>query len=309
MMFLLRYKSINGDMLKLPVILVLKGNPYSPLHSFQSFAENNGDILRRTTPPAANIVAASPASDQLPKKTLAVALVEGTKKQSVALAPKEIAKIAQRFFPLFNTASFPHKPPPAAVTNQKQEAVEILASLWEASKYSELQGYQGVRELQSQHNVSLFLQLITDSDPQIKPMVRRCAMKLIYCISNGHPAGVPFAPSPAKRNVITTLAAILTNSPDAEDRFAAAGIISQLPVDDITIDKILRKSEALKVIHEVSKLDPYPLQIRILSKGTSLAKQRTATALANLSLSTSNKPPSYSSITAGISSDFPFGDY
>ncbi|KAA8527379.1 hypothetical protein F0562_034906 [Nyssa sinensis] len=230
----------------------------------------------------------------------------------------------------------------------KQEAVEILASLWEASKYSELQGYQGLRELQSQHNVSLFLQLITDSDPQIKvqflqllvllssksetvqnlvqsdkdatahlfsyldndqPMVRRCAMKLIYYISNGHPVGVPLAPSPAKRNVITTLAAILTNSPDAEDRSAAAGIISQLPADDITIDKILCKSEALKAIHEVSKLDPYPLQIRILSKGTSLAKQRTATTLANLSMSTSNKPPSYSSITAGISSDFPFGDY
>ncbi|KAA8542003.1 hypothetical protein F0562_023155 [Nyssa sinensis] len=92
--------------------------PLFPLHSFQSFDENNGEVLRGTTLPAANTVAASPASDQLPKKTLAAALVERTKKQSVALVPKEIAKLAQRFFPLFNPALFPHKPPPAAVANR-----------------------------------------------------------------------------------------------------------------------------------------------------------------------------------------------
>ncbi|KAA8532272.1 hypothetical protein F0562_032305 [Nyssa sinensis] len=224
----------------------------------------------------------------------------------------------------------------------KQEAVEILASLVEASKFSELQGYQGLRELQSQHNVSLFLQLVADSDPQTKvqflqllvvlssksetvqnlvrsdkdatghlfssldndqPMVRRWAMKLIYCVSNGHPAGVPLPPSPAKENVVTTLAAIFTNSPDVEDRSTAAGIISQLPADDIIIDEILRKSEALKAIHEVicstdqeynwikspPELGSSLLEnaLAALLRGTSLAKQRTATALANLSLSTS----------------------
>lgn len=53
-----------------------------------------------------------------PKKSLAATLVESTKKQSVALVPREIVKLAQRFFPLFNSALFPHKPPPQAVANR-----------------------------------------------------------------------------------------------------------------------------------------------------------------------------------------------
>ncbi|KAA8520069.1 hypothetical protein F0562_014325 [Nyssa sinensis] len=92
--------------------------PLFPLHSFQSFAKANGEVLKGTTPPAANMVPSSPASDQPPKKTLAATLVERTKKQSVALVPKEISKLAQRFFPLFNPALFPHKPPPAPVANR-----------------------------------------------------------------------------------------------------------------------------------------------------------------------------------------------
>ncbi|KAA8538988.1 hypothetical protein F0562_025680 [Nyssa sinensis] len=44
-------------------------------------------------------------------------------------------------------------------------------------------------------------------------MERRCAMKLINCISNGHPAGVPPLLSPAKENAVTTIASILTNLP------------------------------------------------------------------------------------------------
>uniref|UniRef100_A0A5B7AHS1 Myb-like domain-containing protein n=1 Tax=Davidia involucrata TaxID=16924 RepID=A0A5B7AHS1_DAVIN len=92
--------------------------PLFPLHNFQSFAEANGEVSRGTTPPAANMVPSSPASDQPSKKTLAAALVERTKKQSVALVTKEISKLAQRFFPLFNPALFPHKPPPAPVANR-----------------------------------------------------------------------------------------------------------------------------------------------------------------------------------------------
>lgn len=60
----------------------------------------------------------SPQSDQGPKKTLAGTLVERTKKQSVAPVPKNIAKLAQVFFPLFNPALFPHKPPHASLANR-----------------------------------------------------------------------------------------------------------------------------------------------------------------------------------------------
>eukprot|EP01018_Ginkgo_biloba_P014649 Gb_20931 [translate_table: standard] len=52
------------------------------------------------------------------KKTMAAALVESTKRQSVALVPKDIVKVVQRFYPLLNPALFPHKPPPAATANR-----------------------------------------------------------------------------------------------------------------------------------------------------------------------------------------------
>jgi hypothetical protein len=63
---------------------------------------------------------ASPASPgQLqPKKSLAATLVESTKKESVALVPSDIARLTQRFYPLFNFSLFPHKPPPVARVNQ-----------------------------------------------------------------------------------------------------------------------------------------------------------------------------------------------
>ncbi|URE39141.1 hypothetical protein MUK42_07914 [Musa troglodytarum] len=60
-----------------------------------------------------------PLPGQLPpKKSLAATLVENTKKQTVALVPMEIAKLAKRFYPLFNLALFPHKPPVPAVANR-----------------------------------------------------------------------------------------------------------------------------------------------------------------------------------------------
>ncbi|EOX99568.1 ARM repeat superfamily protein isoform 2 [Theobroma cacao] len=167
-----------------------------------------------------------------------------------------------------------------------------------------------------------------DSD---QPSVRIWAMKLIQCVSEGHPDGVPLPSSPVKQTAINTLASILTYSPDFEERSIAAGIISQLPKDDIDIDEILRKSDALKAIHEVicssdeefggigaptnqdksllenalaallrftepskpelqrqvGELELYPSLVRVLSSGSSLAKQRTAIALAQLSRSTS----------------------
>ncbi|XP_022764127.1 U-box domain-containing protein 44-like [Durio zibethinus] len=172
----------------------------------------------------------------------------------------------------------------------KQEAAEILALLIEACQPPQFEMYQGLQELQSEHNVSLFLRLVANFDPQFKiqflhllielsnkskrtqnlirsnrdavnhlfscldsdrPSVRRWTMKLIHCVSEGHPDGVPLPPSPGKETAINTLSSILTCSPDFEERSIAAGIISQLPKDDIEIDEILRKSETVKAIHEV----------------------------------------------------------
>ncbi|PKU64803.1 hypothetical protein MA16_Dca012667 [Dendrobium catenatum] len=44
--------------------------------------------------------------------------MESTMKQSVALVPADIAKLAQRFLHLFNAALFPHKPPTPAVASR-----------------------------------------------------------------------------------------------------------------------------------------------------------------------------------------------
>lgn len=52
------------------------------------------------------------------KKTMASVMVENTKRQSVALVSKNIVNVVQRFFPFFNAALFPHKPPPAATANR-----------------------------------------------------------------------------------------------------------------------------------------------------------------------------------------------
>ncbi|XP_027931643.1 uncharacterized protein LOC114187567 [Vigna unguiculata] len=89
-----------------------------PLFPFSSpVAEANSEISSGTTAKAVNAVSTSPGQQQ-PKKTLAAMLVESTKKQSIALVPKEVAKLAQRFLALFNPALFPHNPPPAAVVNR-----------------------------------------------------------------------------------------------------------------------------------------------------------------------------------------------
>ncbi|XP_038689681.1 uncharacterized protein LOC119988639 isoform X2 [Tripterygium wilfordii] len=72
---------------------------------------------RSSDSPTANGV--PPTLGQQPlRKTLAASIVESAKKQSIAFVPKEIAKLAQRFFPLFNPALYPHKPPPASVANR-----------------------------------------------------------------------------------------------------------------------------------------------------------------------------------------------
>lgn len=91
--------------------------PLFPFPCFPSHPEANCEVLGGSIASAVKMVPTSP-SQQPPKKTLAATLVESTKRESVALVPKEISKLAQRFFPFFNPSLFPHKPPPAAVANR-----------------------------------------------------------------------------------------------------------------------------------------------------------------------------------------------
>ncbi|KAG9144473.1 hypothetical protein Leryth_014515 [Lithospermum erythrorhizon] len=57
-------------------------------------------------------------TDLMPKRTMAAALVEKAKKQSIVSVPKEIAKLASRFYPLFNPSLYPHERPAASVVNR-----------------------------------------------------------------------------------------------------------------------------------------------------------------------------------------------
>lgn len=91
--------------------------PLFPLSSLPA-SESSDKLLRGAASPTSSVADLSPKNDQTPKKTMASALVERAKKQSVALVPKEIAELAQRFYPLFNPALYPHKPPPAALANR-----------------------------------------------------------------------------------------------------------------------------------------------------------------------------------------------
>ncbi|CAI9087183.1 OLC1v1021190C1 [Oldenlandia corymbosa var. corymbosa] len=68
--------------------------------------------------PTSTTANSSSHNDQTPKRTMASTLVEKARKQCVALVPKEIAHLACRFYPLFNPALYPHKPPPSSVANR-----------------------------------------------------------------------------------------------------------------------------------------------------------------------------------------------
>ncbi|XP_019253391.1 PREDICTED: uncharacterized protein LOC109232166 [Nicotiana attenuata] len=87
--------------------------PLFPVQNIHSTAEPDGQasLYSNGVPPPSS-------SFRTSKKTMAAVLVEKAKKQAAAPVPKEIAKLAQRFFPLFNPALYPHKPPPAAVANR-----------------------------------------------------------------------------------------------------------------------------------------------------------------------------------------------
>ncbi|KAL2243837.1 UNVERIFIED_CONTAM: GON-4-like protein [Sesamum indicum] len=92
--------------------------PLFPLHNSPCSAESDVQGELENTPPDSSAVLSSSSSNQMPKKTMAATLLEKAKSQSVALVPKEIAKLAQRFWPLFNPVLYPHKPPPAPLANR-----------------------------------------------------------------------------------------------------------------------------------------------------------------------------------------------
>lgn len=81
-------------------------------------AESDGQGEMENTPPDSSTALSASSRNQMPKKTMAATLLEKAKTQPVAPVPKEIAKLAQRFWPLFNPALYPHKPPPAALVNR-----------------------------------------------------------------------------------------------------------------------------------------------------------------------------------------------
>ncbi|KAK4719588.1 hypothetical protein R3W88_017926 [Solanum pinnatisectum] len=87
--------------------------PLFPVQNIHFTAEPDGraSLYSNVVPPSSSISRKS-------KKTLAAVLVEKAKQQAVASVPNEIAKLAQRFYPLFNPALYPHKPPPAMVANR-----------------------------------------------------------------------------------------------------------------------------------------------------------------------------------------------
>ncbi|WCJ20167.1 Homeodomain-like superfamily protein [Euphorbia peplus] len=80
--------------------------------------EAYGEVSKGNMAPATWSIVPCVPGQSPPKKTMAASIVENTKKQSIAFVPKDISKLIQRFLPLFNTALFPHKPPPASVANR-----------------------------------------------------------------------------------------------------------------------------------------------------------------------------------------------
>ncbi|KAK9160233.1 hypothetical protein Syun_006574 [Stephania yunnanensis] len=92
--------------------------PLFPLPAFPAVADFSSEIAGESNSQVAIADNSSLPGHGKPKKTLAATLVESTKKRSVALVSKEIVKLTRRFYPLFNSAFFPHKPPPVSVVNR-----------------------------------------------------------------------------------------------------------------------------------------------------------------------------------------------
>lgn len=92
--------------------------PLFPLRNSLCSAESDGQGETENTPPDSSKARSTSSSNRMPKKTVATTLLEKAKNQPVTSVPKEIAELAQRFWPLFNPALYPRKPPPATIANR-----------------------------------------------------------------------------------------------------------------------------------------------------------------------------------------------
>ncbi|KAJ0963192.1 hypothetical protein J5N97_028314 [Dioscorea zingiberensis] len=92
--------------------------PLFQLHLVEPSGERNDVVMEETAMMSSSTVSSQSSGLPQPKKSLAAILVESTMKESVALVPKDIAKLTKRFYPLFNSALFPHKPPLQAVASR-----------------------------------------------------------------------------------------------------------------------------------------------------------------------------------------------
>ncbi|XP_042405448.1 uncharacterized protein LOC121995748 [Zingiber officinale] len=96
----------------------LKREPLFPIPVHTSQMGTEDSFIGESSAMSSRSTSTLSAGQLPPRKSLAATLVENTKKQTVALVPADIAKLAQRFYPLFNLSLFPHKPPIAAVANR-----------------------------------------------------------------------------------------------------------------------------------------------------------------------------------------------
>ncbi|XP_039133430.1 U-box domain-containing protein 44-like isoform X2 [Dioscorea cayenensis subsp. rotundata] len=173
----------------------------------------------------------------------------------------------------------------------KQEAADILISLVRVSEPADYSTNISLRELHSQHNIDRLLNLTATSTPQtsaallrfflamvqksevardsihsdqiaticfssasegnLQGEVRLQALKLMHFVVKDKPSGFQLPQSPQKESIVTALVTILISSRSIEERSTVAGIIGHLPVDDIAIDEMLCRLEALRSILDV----------------------------------------------------------
>ncbi|KAH7670106.1 Zinc finger RING/FYVE/PHD-type protein [Dioscorea alata] len=152
----------------------------------------------------------------------------------------------------------------------KQEATDILISLVGVSEPSDYSTNISLQELHSQHNIDRLLNLTATSTPQTSAALLRFFLAMVQksevardsihfdqiatiCFSSASEGNLQgeLPQSPQKESIVTSLVTILTSSRNIEERSTVAGIIGHLPVDDIAIDEMLCRLEALRSILDV----------------------------------------------------------
>lgn len=92
--------------------------PLFPLPTLASSDKSAKPSCRGSTTKSQAAVQPHSSGQQQQKKSLATTIVENNKTGLVALVPKDIAVLAQRFYPIFNPTLFPPTPPPPSVAGR-----------------------------------------------------------------------------------------------------------------------------------------------------------------------------------------------